>query len=78
MARPARAVRTERMRRSYAEFETGRHCALGCIEQALRCPHEGILECPNFATVFAAGSHSSTGRWTGQARSKCKCAPCVR
>jgi hypothetical protein len=40
---------------SYAEFETGRHCALGCIEQALRCPHEGILDCPNFATVFAAG-----------------------
>jgi hypothetical protein len=29
------------------------------IDHALRCPHEDILECPNFASVIAA-------RLTGQ------------
>ena len=51
-----------RARRKLAELDdqiAKAQTAREAIEHALRCPHEDLLECPNFASVIA-------GRLTGQ------------
>ena len=44
-------------RRKLAELDeqiAKAHTAREAIDHALRCPHEDILECPNFASLIAA------------------------
>lgn len=45
------------MQRKLAELDdqiTKAQAAREAIEHALRCPHEDILQCPNFASVVTA------------------------